>query len=145
MSVHPFKGGRSVKAPYQQTHLRIPLPIKDSIEKIVSTYRFAVRIGEQSVIDSFIQNLKIAASNYKPLDIAESSNNTFISQQEYEKALQKIERLEAILAIKDEFLIASSKRQCIALELLLESLSLKPNAGGAIKNEIRKAIKLLQS
>lgn len=39
------KGGRGVKAPYETTHLRIPLPIKADIEKLIDNYRSSVIDG----------------------------------------------------------------------------------------------------
>lgn len=39
------KGGRGIKAPYETTHLRIPLPIKAEIEKLIDNYRASVIDG----------------------------------------------------------------------------------------------------
>jgi hypothetical protein len=33
------KGGRGKKAPYQTTHIRVPLPLKAEIEKLIEDYR----------------------------------------------------------------------------------------------------------
>jgi hypothetical protein len=38
-------GGRGKKAPYETTHLRIPLPIKTDIEKLIENYRLSVIDG----------------------------------------------------------------------------------------------------
>ena len=38
-------GGRGKKAPYETTHLRIPLPIKADIEKLIENYRLSVIDG----------------------------------------------------------------------------------------------------
>jgi hypothetical protein len=35
-------GGRGMKAPYETTHLRVPIPIKSQIEAIIEEYREAV-------------------------------------------------------------------------------------------------------
>jgi hypothetical protein len=32
-------GGRGKKAPYQTTHIRVPLPVKDKVEKLIEEYR----------------------------------------------------------------------------------------------------------
>jgi len=37
--------GRGNKAPYEQTHMRIPLPIKPQVEAIVAEYRASVLNG----------------------------------------------------------------------------------------------------
>jgi hypothetical protein len=41
-------GGRGKKAPYETTHLRIPLPIKADIEKLIENYRLSVIDGIES-------------------------------------------------------------------------------------------------
>jgi hypothetical protein len=41
-------GGRGKKAPYETTHLRIPLPIKADIEKLIDNYRLSVIDGIES-------------------------------------------------------------------------------------------------
>jgi hypothetical protein len=33
------KGGRGVKAPYETTHIRVPVPLKDEVDALVSRYR----------------------------------------------------------------------------------------------------------
>jgi len=38
-------GGRGKKAPYETTHLRIPVPIKIDIEKLIENYRLSVIDG----------------------------------------------------------------------------------------------------
>jgi hypothetical protein len=38
-------GGRGKKAPYETTHLRIPVPIKADIEKLIDNYRLSVIDG----------------------------------------------------------------------------------------------------
>jgi hypothetical protein len=32
-------GGRGKKAPYQTTHIRVPLPVKDKVEQLIKEYR----------------------------------------------------------------------------------------------------------
>lgn len=39
------KGGRGHIAPYQTTHLRVPLPIKDEVQKVIDSYRESVLNG----------------------------------------------------------------------------------------------------
>lgn len=41
-------GGRGKKAPYETTHLRIPVPIKADIEKLIENYRLSVIDGIES-------------------------------------------------------------------------------------------------
>lgn len=35
-------GGRGIKAPYESTHLRVPVPIKPQLEAIIEDYRTTV-------------------------------------------------------------------------------------------------------
>lgn len=36
------KGGRGKKAPYETTHIRIPIPLKSKIEKLIQEYRLSL-------------------------------------------------------------------------------------------------------
>lgn len=40
-----WRGGRGAKAPYETTHVRIPVDIKDQVEKLSNDYKLGV-IGE---------------------------------------------------------------------------------------------------
>lgn len=44
-------GGRGKKAPYETTHLRIPIPIKPQIESMIEAYRLSVIDGIDSHSD----------------------------------------------------------------------------------------------
>lgn len=33
------KGGRGIRAPYESTHVRVPVPIKDRVEELIEQYR----------------------------------------------------------------------------------------------------------
>lgn len=35
-------GGRGIKAPYESTHMRVPLPLKEQFEAIIEDYRTSV-------------------------------------------------------------------------------------------------------
>ncbi len=34
-----WKGGRGVKAPYESTHVRVPLPVKEKVEAIIEAFK----------------------------------------------------------------------------------------------------------
>ena len=34
-----WKGGRGVKAPYESTHVRVPMPIKHEVEALIQSYK----------------------------------------------------------------------------------------------------------
>lgn len=48
------KGGRGHIAPYQTTHLRVPVPIKAELEKIIEDYREAVLEGNEFVKEQLL-------------------------------------------------------------------------------------------
>jgi hypothetical protein len=33
------KGGRGLKAPYETTHVRVPVPIKDKVQQLIDDYK----------------------------------------------------------------------------------------------------------
>lgn len=52
------KGGRGIKAPYQTTHVRVPVSLKPCIDGIIEDYRNAV------MKDKLDPNLEIEAVSY---------------------------------------------------------------------------------
>lgn len=47
------KGGRGLKAPYETTHARIPVPLKPKIDKLVDEYRELILDGKQPEREKF--------------------------------------------------------------------------------------------
>jgi hypothetical protein len=39
MDMTVWRGGRGVKAPYESTHVRVPVPIKEKVEALVEAYK----------------------------------------------------------------------------------------------------------
>jgi len=54
-------GGRGKKAPYETTHMRIPVPLKADIEKLIENYRLSVIDGIEIQDNSLIsvENAKL--------------------------------------------------------------------------------------
>ena len=50
MAIKP-RGGRGIKAPYEQTHVRTPLPIKEQVESLVNAYREAVLTAGETPLE----------------------------------------------------------------------------------------------
>jgi hypothetical protein len=48
-------GGRGKKAPYQTVQMRIPLPIKSEVEKLVEQYRGVILSGDETPIGSTVK------------------------------------------------------------------------------------------
>lgn len=44
-----YKGGRGKKAPYDSTHVRVPLPVKDEVDAIIERFRNGGRIQQELV------------------------------------------------------------------------------------------------
>lgn len=75
------KGGRGHTAPYETTHVRIPVPLKQSIEKMIESYRESLVGGEQATSELHQVSLEEA------IDIAKS----ILKQKK--SARQSIEKL----------------------------------------------------
>lgn len=42
-----YQGGRGLKAPYETTLIRVPLPIKDEVQKLIDNYKWSVKMSEE--------------------------------------------------------------------------------------------------
>jgi uncharacterized lipoprotein len=45
------KGGRGVKAPYESTNMRVPIPIKADVERFIRDYRNSILGGESDSLE----------------------------------------------------------------------------------------------
>ena len=45
------KGGRGLKAPYDTTHVRVPMPIKDKVQQLVDDYKNGVNSSDSEMLD----------------------------------------------------------------------------------------------
>jgi chromosome segregation ATPase len=63
------KGGRGKKAPYETQQMRVPLPIKDDVNKLIAAYRGLtlqqqiISINDLTSLKNEIQNLNTALMN----------------------------------------------------------------------------------
>lgn len=46
-----WKGGAGNKAPYESTHIRVPVPIKDKVQSMVDDYKKSVLSGKPVSLD----------------------------------------------------------------------------------------------
>lgn len=73
-----LKGGRGNTAPYQQTHMRIPLPLKSQVARLVEEFR-AQAVGDYEVrsdavdyraatkaVNEFIEEYELSAKIQEP-------------------------------------------------------------------------------
>jgi hypothetical protein len=45
------KGGRGLKAPYETTHVRVPVPIKEKVQKIIDDYKNDIADAEGAILE----------------------------------------------------------------------------------------------
>lgn len=76
------KGGRGKTAPYAQTHIRVPLPIKDRVQQIIDEYRVYAIENNNSNVDEFISTIEIEMC-YKMVIVF--TNEVGISSESFEK------------------------------------------------------------
>jgi hypothetical protein len=56
-------GGRGKVAPYETTHVRVPLPVKDKVDKIIEDYRLSIIDGintQDTVLITFSESKSLA-------------------------------------------------------------------------------------
>lgn len=53
------KGGRGVKAPYNTTHVRVPMPIKDKVQQIIDDYKNGISSDVNDIME-YEQALELA-------------------------------------------------------------------------------------
>lgn len=143
MSDNPYKGGRNHKAPYNTTLVRVPLEIKDALENIIGLYKRAYKSEANKVRLDLVESLKGFSRLFLESHSILVDSKNYVSIDKYNAVLKELENANHELAFLDslkEELEDNCKRCTIILEA---ALNLKPNAGGAIKKEIRKAIIVL--
>ena len=71
-------GGRGKKAPYETTHLRVPIPIKSEIKKLIENYRLSVVDGLEFSKDNLMPVEDAKALTKKLLRAKVSKTDTVI-------------------------------------------------------------------
>lgn len=72
-----WKGGRGVKAPYESTHVRVPLPVKEKVEAIIQAFKDG-EVQEQQSKLSDDEMIDIAKNILKHKKSAKISLETFL-------------------------------------------------------------------
>lgn len=85
-----LKGGRGNKAPYESTHVRVPLPIKDKVESIINEFKNTGEVKTEQKIESDFVDFD------KAVEIAKS---ILVSKKSAKVSLQKL--LTGIYGFKD--------------------------------------------
>lgn len=55
-------GGRGIKAPYETTHVRVPVPIKSDVEKLIERFREGGETKSENMLTSLDDAIVIAKS-----------------------------------------------------------------------------------
>lgn len=130
---NPAKGGRGKKAPYESTHYRLPVPLKPIAEEMAANYRELVTEYSDpedpaliaAVISALAPGDNEVEENQQVKELLEDYQQM---QTQIEELQQRVEKFKGV-------------NQAIAI--LNHALTLKANAGGAIKEQIRQALELL--
>lgn len=72
-----WKGGRGVKAPYESTHVRVPLPVKEKVEAIIEAFKAGENNEEETQL-SDDEIIEIARSVLKQKKSAKISLEAFL-------------------------------------------------------------------
>lgn len=136
----PFKGGRSKKAPYLTTHLRVPTEFSSPLNKLIDIYKRSLQIKDPDGSLKFVRELYEFIRGYMIINEKLINTNIVISVDELAQLKRDIQEANSELyhqiSLNSELMSNSDRAKTI----LNGCHKLKSNAGGAIKAEIRKAI-----
>lgn len=143
MADSPFKGGRNNKAPYETTHLRVPTGIKFSVTRVIDIYKRSLQ--DTYVLSSvdFLENLRKFIDGYMFCSGSLANANRVVAVEEILRLEEALKSAEALIEHQHVELEESAWKLQASSMYLKDALLLKPNAGGAIKKEIRKALTYL--
>ena len=143
MTTNPGKGGRGKRAPYESIHYRIPTPIKPVVEMLAEAYRQLLDTDLDPKGEKLLRQTEnaIAIACY-PSD-AQPANQDSYCTQELEKLQLQLENLKRVEQLSHEQITQLTADQLQVASILKEALKLKANAGGAIKEKIKEALKLI--
>jgi hypothetical protein len=143
LNTNKLKGGKGCKAPYKSTHVRIPDAIKPAIVKFADIYRRTIVEGDDRGTKQFPEYLETITEGIMFIDGILRNAYRIMSADEFKKADMKIRELMAIRDLQHQNITDLINRLDESKVILTQSLELKPNAGGAIKKEIKKVLKII--
>jgi len=140
MSQDSFPGGRAKKAPYLSTHIRVPDTIKNQLARLAEIYRKLLVDDNQVGLGNFDLQLNKFIEGHNPLYGVVADDFKLVDTKQFEE-LKVLYDLACSnrQQLRDE-LTSLKFRNKEAAKLLQKSLKLRANAGGAIKEEIKKAL-----
>lgn len=101
MSSKP-KGGRGHNAPYETTHLRVPVPIKEQLQLVIDDYKELVVTGQiepsEYVVQNFDKEADIRLNKQEAIEIAKAIlNQKKSARQSLNKLLTALYKEEIVL------------------------------------------------
>ncbi len=138
-----LNGGKGNHAPYEITHIRVPLPLKFQLEQLISSFKYIVRSQDRAALGNFLTKLIEFVDTLPPqcdqlrleLKLRERAE-TAISELALKSSAETIAALQ-----QERDLLKEKSRSAIAL--LEDALKLRANSGGAIKEKIKEALILI--
>lgn len=73
-----WRGGRGVKAPYESTHVRIPVPIKEQVEELSKAFKDG-RLSEEPQFPSLEDAIEVSRKILKQKKSARISLESLLS------------------------------------------------------------------
>jgi len=73
-----WRGGRGVKAPYESTHVRVPMPVKDRVEDLIKAYKDG-RMDEKKELPPVEEVVEIARDILKKRKSAKVSVESLLT------------------------------------------------------------------
>ncbi len=73
-------GGRGKKAPYETTHIRVPVPIKEDVERLIEEYRQKLLTGNTLKKDNLLTSLSEAKEIAKKLVRSKKSSRVSMAK-----------------------------------------------------------------
>lgn len=140
MSQDSFTGGRGKIAPYQSTHIRVPDTIKTQLQQIVEAYRKLLAKNSEVGLSSFELHLDKFVDGVNPLYGVTTDDFKLIDAKQFEELKALYDNAISTNKSLREAHASEVRRRKFVLGILTNALKLKANAGGAIKQEIKKAI-----
>ena len=140
-----LRGGKGNPAPYEITHIRVPLPLKEVLKKAIGIYTKAMIQNDSTGatelrldLDKFLKGF---TSEY---GCTYNKNSLMSVDDSIELREAVVKNTKAIAALEQERdILRENSRAAVAL--LRDALKLRANSGGAIKQEIHKALLLIDS
>jgi hypothetical protein len=113
-------GGRGKKAPYETTHVRIPVDLKSQVEELVENYRNSGLAVAEKNSDNTINNLSINYHELVKIMIEKfKDNDLFISENLNKKCSSNLcLNIEQSIELANSLLLSSRTKKAVAENLL---------------------------